>query len=638
VPKFIFSGWLKINLNFNKNMRLKPVILILLLAGVLLTLISIYGPFNKNSKDGSMLHLNDAILKENSGCYNCHGRMTGLSATHTAAGCIICHKGDGKVETKEKGHKGLIPVPGNFADMQETCGACHVESVHHITNSIMTTNSGIINVDRFIFRERDSPDGFEHIKDLGQSAADNHLRMLCAKCHLGKEKTKPRPVDQQSRGGGCLACHINYSHEALENHQSLKAGIAENPGSHPSIDLQISNDHCFGCHSRSGRISTNYEGWHETLINKDSIPEKGNYRVLEDGRVFIAKEEDIHHSIGLRCIDCHVYSGVMGDGNLYMHEEDAVRISCEDCHFESNPQTINYEDLSPIEKRIYAARGYTHDKMLSTKKGGEAILNTYLDSNGKAGLVGKFNQKYYVLKTPASSCTRQNAHQDLTCSSCHTAWAPQCAGCHVEYDKNTPGFDLFTDKHVQGTWIESAGGFFSGPPALGVYRWQDKKEITPAIPGMIMILDKSGYPGNTKDDSTFHRLYAPAKPHTISDKGRNCKSCHNDPVALGYGLGKLTFVKDTMKPHWVFEPEYQLSIHDNLPADAWIGFLQKRENTVSTRSNYSPFTIEEQKRILTAGACLTCHEESSVLMKHSLTTDFDDLILQMKKTCVKPVF
>ncbi|MFN8134465.1 MAG: hypothetical protein U0Z17_04295 [Bacteroidales bacterium] len=36
------------------------------------------------------------------------------------------------------------------------------------------------------------------------------------------------------------------------------------PKFHPSINLNISNDKCKSCHSRSGRISMNYEGWHET--------------------------------------------------------------------------------------------------------------------------------------------------------------------------------------------------------------------------------------------------------------------------------------------------------------------------------------------------------------------------------------
>ena len=45
---------------------------------------------------------------------------------------------------------------------------------------------------------------------------------------------------------------------------------------HPSVSLTVSDNHCFGCHSRSGRISTNYQGWHETTIETDRITDSLN--------------------------------------------------------------------------------------------------------------------------------------------------------------------------------------------------------------------------------------------------------------------------------------------------------------------------------------------------------------------------
>ena len=46
---------------------------------------------------------------------------------------------------------------------------------------------------------------------------------------------------------------------------------------HPSVSLKVSDNHCFGCHSRSGRISTNYEGWHETTLEAEQMPDSLNY-------------------------------------------------------------------------------------------------------------------------------------------------------------------------------------------------------------------------------------------------------------------------------------------------------------------------------------------------------------------------
>ncbi|GAH06084.1 unnamed protein product, partial [marine sediment metagenome] len=135
--------------------------------------------------------------------------------------------------------------------------------------------------------------------------------------------------------------------------------------------------------------------------------------------------------------------------------------------------------------------------------------------------------------------------------------------------------------------------------------------IEPAIPGMIMTIDHGSYDNSDKENS-FHRLYAPNSPHTISKASRNCKSCHSNPVALGYGMGKLTY--DISKDHgeWKFTADYDLNQNDDLPEDAWIPFLEKsRAEINSTRTDFRPFTVKEQKRLLLVGACLECHSENS---------------------------
>ena len=596
-------------------------------------------PFQPNEISTTQIKINKYVVEENSGCYSCHGQMKDLVDAHAQSGCISCHKGNGVATTADEAHENMVHVPGNFSDMNTTCGACHAESVEHIESSIMATNSGLINVDRYIFGERVDPDGYSHISDIGQTAADNHIRMLCSRCHLGKEKLAPEPISELSRGGGCIACHLSYSDHAKDSHKEIQDSLASVTSHHPTMNVQIGNENCFGCHSRSGRISTNYEGWHETMYRvEDALPKDAVYRKMQDGRVFTKKEEDVHHTLGLQCIDCHVYSGVMGDGTLYMHEEDAVKISCEDCHFNGVPNSIDKTELSARDKRIYGYRNYQHSTMLLTKKDSSAIINSVVDSEGKSLLKSKFSDAIHLLSAPSQSCAKEAGHQDISCSACHTAWAPQCAGCHVDYDPNAEGYDLFEDKHVTGTWVESAGGFFAELPTMGVYRYKGSKSITAAIPGMIMTLDLSNYPGKMAGDTTWYRLFAPAKPHTIAKKGRNCKSCHNDPLAIGYGRGVLTFITDSEQPHWEFESEYDSSPQDGLPVDSWIPFLGERSDRVSTRLNYSPFTLVEQQKILTVGACLTCHKEDSDLMMRSLNMDFELLLNKMTKECVKPLF
>jgi hypothetical protein len=151
---------------------------------------------------------------------------------------------------------------------------------------------------------------------------------------------------------------------------------------------------------------------------------------------------------------------------------------------------------------------------------------------------------------------------------------------------------------------------------------------------MILTIDKSGY---TKDNNTiiFQRLYAPAEPHTTQKEGRKCVSCHNSPLALGYGYGKLEYKTGSGKGRWRFTPRFAPNPNDGLPEDAWIGFLAFRSKNVSTRENVNPFNVEEQRRILLAGACLTCHNETSQVMKRTLF-NFDKTINERSIKCILP--
>ena len=152
---------------------------------------------------------------------------------------------------------------------------------------------------------------------------------------------------------------------------------------------------------------------------------------------------------------------------------------------------------------------------------------------------------------------------------------------------------------------------------------------------MIMTTDLKSFTNDNQDGTIFHRLYAPAAPHTTSSKGRSCVSCHNNPLALGYGEGKLEYLIENGKGKWEFQALYAADKNDGLPADAWIDFLQTREGKVSTRSDVFPLNVNQQQRTLTVGACLTCHDEKSDVMQKSLN-HFDDLLKKRSAKCILP--
>lgn len=198
---------------------------------------------------------------------------------------------------------------------------------------------------------------------------------------------------------------------------------------------------------------------------------------------------------------------------------------------------------------------------------------------------------------------------------------------------------MLENKEQIGTWVEFIGEYNAHAPALGKRVSESKNgessTVIPVVPGMVLTIGMSNFTKSKHDSLIFKRLFAPSSPHTTTLKGRDCKSCHNNPVALGYGKGKLEFSVENGK--WNFEPYYQNNSHDGLPEDAWIGFLQERTGVVSTRTDVKPFSLEEQKRILTVGACLTCHEDNSTIMLQSLE-NFDSLIIRRSSKCIIPVY
>jgi len=596
-----------------------------------------------NSPEKSVDENYSSISDTKESCQNCHQQNTGFSDYHNPEliGCISCHLGNPDTMNKDESHEGMVLIPGNLSDADKTCGKCHINELDKIKHSLMTTNSGIVAVDKFIFGEADSPDHQYHIKDLKSTAADKHLRDLCANCHLGAEKSEFGAINQLSRGGGCNACHLNYSEKAKSDlDQYISSNKELLPKIHPSTDIFVTDEHCFGCHSRSSRISTNYEGWHETLLDEQDIANKEGYKVFEDKRVYSYQGEDVHHAKGMLCIDCHSSHEVMGDGKDYAHEEMAVTLNCADCHFKEKPNTIAFEELDTESSLVFLHRKYEHidKRILAVKKDGHPLVNTFVDENDAVFLIGKKDGKLHEIKKQSEICSRDNAHKNISCSSCHAQWVPKCIGCHNSFDKNDKkGYDLLDKKEVVGQWIEYVSEFNSGKPSMGVRVKGDERVIEPAIPGMILTIDHESFDDEKKGENSFHRLYAPNSPHTISKSSRDCKSCHTDPAAIGYGTGTLKY--DTSKGYgeWLFRADYDLNPNDNLPEDAWIPFLEKQTATVfSTRTDFRPFTIKEQKQILLVGACLQCHKDDSSIMKESLITGIQPLLLKLNKSCVLP--
>lgn len=500
----------------------------------------------------------------------CHAR-SGVGGSHAGLPCVACHGGDAGSRERAAAHRDLLQRPGSLAQAARSC-SCHGSIIARVQRSPMATARGLVAVDRFAFGEQPRPEGWTTLQQLGDSTADGHLRELCDGCHLSARRPAP------GVRVGCLACHF----------AAPAAGAT-----HPGLTLDVSLERCESCHRGTGRVALSYQGWNETALAPAAVAGQPGYRALPDGRVLEAAPADLHFTRGMTCIDCHTARELMGDGRDHQHQEDAVEISCGDCHRQDPPRTLGWAELDEESRLLLTLRRAPRREALryvAAQRGGGALSNVVVDEAGRVQVLLKASQRALQPRPPAVPC-REAVHRRLTCQACHSGWAPQCVGCHSQREP--------------GGWREYGGASQADPPVLGV-RGADQR-IDTFVPGMVQTINPRVAPPDADLDglaaeSTLRRLYAPLAPHTTTHKGRGCASCHQSALALGYGRGALRL--PTSAPGgWRFESRY-VALADGLPADAWIGFLEQAQGR-ATRTDARPLSRLEQLRVLRVGARLS---------------------------------
>jgi hypothetical protein len=475
-------------------------------------------------------------------CLLCHAnKQEGFSPAHAfaAVDCVSCHAGNDKAPTENDAHTGMFDFPGELANAERSCGNCHRNRVSSVANNLMHDGRGIVRVTRQLLDDDVGADESINLQSLGHSVADSMLRKQCASCHIGQAKTEHRHDVMWDRGGGCLACHVG---EYVEN-------------AHPALTANVSDARCFGCHARSGRISLSFTG----LAEVDAPLESGSSDSLRlpDGRHIEKMPADAHYLAGMSCIDCHTSVGLMGDAGDALHQRQAVDISCTDCHDNQHATARLSEwpaDLVSVIARLpFAATSET--AFLTTENNKTPLWHVELRDDG-AWLHTKNTGR--VLKIPTVTPTDQahdEDHERLTCSACHSQWAPQCFGCHMEYDPGGEQWDHAERAITPGRWSDDRWHVNNALPALGV---NDDDQIELFVPGMIMTVAHPDL-----EEEKFVRVFAPLSPHTTG-RSRSCESCHRSSEALGLGRGRLT----RKAGETVFDPANVL-LRDGLPADAW---------------------------------------------------------------------
>ncbi len=271
-------------------------------------------------------------------------------------------------------------------------------------------------------------------------------------------------------------------------------------------------------------------------------------------------------------------------------------------------------------------------------------------------------------------------HNDkLECYTCHASWAPQCYGCHVtmDYSKGASDTDwiasgskVFPDgqtmeSHLGTKGIQSLGKAIEGRSYL---RWEDpvlgingEGRVTPLMPGCQVLFTVIGRDGKVlvnnmiasvtdealaygQTEPTLGIDMAPVQPHSMQRKARSCESCHNNPKALGYGIGGGVFqnqysrdIVEDLIDQRTGEPipkNYQIQIAKipKLTFD-WSAIIDKQKNQqLATVGSHWPLSRalneEERKGMERTGLCMGCHREmlnddvwKTVSKEGSLDTD-----------------
>lgn len=465
-------------------------------------------------------------------CVSCHVRSDedpGGAHVRVALGCAACHLGNPLAFCKERAHEGMEREPGALATVASTCGreGCHPREAARLASSLMVRASGIVAVDRWTFGEIPSPDGAGTISRVLAAAhpspAEQHLRKLCAGCHLGTRRSD-RDDAIRGSGSGCSACHV----ASRGNHASSRP--------HPPVDARVPDDRCFDCHSRSGRIALSYQGLAEmdphapNAVEACAAPE-----ALPDGRPVCRLAPDIHAAAGMSCTDCHLHTELMGDGTARAHEEDQVEITCETCHGPVGSDgerpwgEVDDEVTRGIlrMRRIEIASG----ERLRIGKRGTPLWNLRRSASGEWTLGRKLDGVVLPVKqTPQDANHTRRGHERLSCSACHAAWAPLCTTCHTAFEPGSRQWDFGAGRETAGAWRERSEGFAFGPPLLAV---RADGRIVPAVPGMILDIEARAVGGL----STSRRLIAALEPHTTGKRARTCESCHRSPPGPGFETG-----------------------------------------------------------------------------------------------------
>jgi len=372
-------------------------------------------------------------------------------------------------------------------------------------------------------------------------------------------------------------------------------------------------------------------------------------------------------NVEIECADCH------GTATKYPWElplgwgdEFGRKLDLKKARSVTNKLLVNQLEFGtkypPQDGYLLTARGNPFGNVV--REGDKVIVHSASGLDFEVPTLKSINlaNKWQNPKAAIAAKVRNEKHlEKLECYTCHSTWAPQCYGCHVKVDfsgKKTAidwvaaGSTHFPDGHtaesMRGVKPPTAPGIAYGETTENrtYLRWEDpvlgingEGRVSPIIPGCQQITSVIGPDGETLVHNKIWRTapgaegggdpgqrgmdMAPATPHTVDRKARECTSCHASAKALGYGTHDGRYMRQYTNGIFVDimnekgelvtkNAQFQISPIPDLPMDLDQVVTREGEQLQTVGHHWpldGPLTKDMRDHMERVGVCLSCHKD-----------------------------
>ncbi len=413
-------------------------------------------------------------------CQTCHLGIEEISNSHPSNtfGCAVCHGGNPLSLDETTAHAQMLGGghPGSLTSASLSCGgtgangvSCHNGNhepeknlVDLVKTSIMSTKAGELSVIRMTFGLDKTKEelgltkgqvAYLYPNPLQGRANEGQFQQNCLnQCHQsggelpvplsqGTSTPSNRPEEGVSQSknsstsndkiqaNGCEACHVlvNPTHTYTGNDTTIKENTSGRGMVH-SLTTQIPYTQCNQCHNQGNHDPIKME----FSVRSDMVKVERNWSAgyttwtdrLSD--YYLPGELFARCEVSLDCIDCHTRQDVMGDGEFYTSQHDAVHIQCLDCHGtkEKLPITKNVENPDDLMFKEHITNPVfpvlkIGDEILMTAQGEEL---PFLRHNGDTWIQTSrvTGETFKIPLVLGSSCGQTADEQGAdSCHRCH---------------------------------------------------------------------------------------------------------------------------------------------------------------------------------------------------------------------------